>query len=1304
MSTHTKGQTGLPSASGFAASTLVELLRLRAGEQAGLKAYAFLKDGETEDEGITYGQLDARARAVAARLQELGMASERALLLYPPGLDYIAAFFGCLYAGAVAVPAYPPDPDRLHRSITRLLAILKDAGPRVVLTTSSILSMIRRSPGLDDRLTSLGWVTTDTLEDGLADEWMEPDISGRSLAFLQYTSGSTGSPRGVMVSHGNILHNEWIIQTACRHDSESTFVGWLPLYHDMGLIGNVLQPLYIGAQCVLMSPLAFLQKPLRWLSAISRYRAATSGGPNFAYDLCVRKVKPSERAELDLSSWTTAFNGAEPIRSETVERFINAFEPCGFRRETFFPCYGLAEATLIVSGGSRESLPVVRDFEAAELERNRVAPSRPEGPTARTLAGCGRVLQGHDAVIADPDSLALCPPDRVGEIWLAGESIAQGYWKRPEETEHTFNAFLSDSGEGPYLRTGDLGFIKDGELFVTGRLKDLIIIRGRNHYPQDIEMTVEKSHPALRPGCGAAFSIDVNGEEKLVIVQEADPKKAENLPAIIDSIRSAVSEKHELQAHTVVLVKPWSIPKTSSGKIQRRACRTAFLRSELEVFEKSPDQTAPEQDQATKDSSRPSRNQEEAFKAWLTAELALRLQVSPNEIDPERPLTLYGLDSLMALELSHAIQERLGREIPLGAFFNDASIARIASELVAMPEAAAPSPIKGQAPGEGRDAARPLSHGQRSLWVLQELAEDSPVLTIASAARIRAEVDPVVLKESFQALVDRHECLRTTFKIMGGEPVQVVHDHSEIDFRRVDASGQSEESLLASLKQDASRPFDLGRGPLLRVTLFTRSGREHVLLIAVHHLVSDFGSLANMMKELGILYSAGRRSARAGLPPLNLQFADYVGWQEKFLASERGRMAGEYWRERLSGELPVLNLPTDRPRPPVLGYRGASVSFKVSESITRRIRELAGSRGATLHIALLAAFEVFLYRHSGQEELLVGSPTSGRSRKDFKDLSGYFVNILPIRADLSSRPTFAELLDRTRRAVLDAYEHQDYPLALMSERLQPDRSASRPPLLQAVFTFQKTRAGNDDSLAGFAIGEAGGKSMLGELPVEIVPVDLPVSQYELTMHVAELDGGLSASLQYNTDLFDRETIVRMTERFQILLESISSNPDLRISELPMLGAAERRRLLVEWNQTQQEYPSDTCIHTLVEQQAELTPQALAVADQKERLSYRELNEEADRLSGFLTDLGVGPESRVAVCLPRSSRFVVSLLAILKSGAAYLPLDPSYPRARLAFMVEDSAASALLTDSAGAAMLSGLPVTTLNLDDGSLARA
>ncbi|HEY4760899.1 MAG TPA: aminotransferase class I/II-fold pyridoxal phosphate-dependent enzyme, partial [Thermoguttaceae bacterium] len=416
----------------------------------------------------------------------------------------------------------------------------------------------------------------------LEDKWDMPDVHGDTLAFLQYTSGSTGTPKGVVLNHANLVHNSALIACAFEHTRSGKGVFWLPSYHDMGLIGGILQPLYVGRPNILMSPMSFLQKPYRWLSAITRFQGSTSGGPNFAYDLCVRKITPEQRKTLDLSTWKVAFNGAEPIHAETIEAFCQAFEPCGFRPEAFYPCFGLAEATLIVSGGYAHDQPMLRAFDADALIRGQVVDANPEDDGAKILVGCGQNLPDQRIVIADPDSLRTCPPDRIGEIWVHGPSMAQGYWKQPEASKATFQAKLRDTGEGPFLRTGDLGFMLDGELFVTGRIKDLIIVHGVNYYPQDIERTVQQSHARLRPDAGAAFTIETHGQEQLVIVQEVERRKQGDCTAVFHAMRRAVSAEHELALDVIVLIKAGSVSKTSSGKIQRHACRKAFLAGTLE--------------------------------------------------------------------------------------------------------------------------------------------------------------------------------------------------------------------------------------------------------------------------------------------------------------------------------------------------------------------------------------------------------------------------------------------------------------------------------------------------------------------------------------------------------------------------------------------------------------------------------------------------------------------------------------------------------------------------------------------------
>lgn len=559
-------------------STLVDLLQWRAETQPTTHGFTFLADGEGAELPLSYAELDQQARTIAGHLQALAAPGERVLLLYPPGLAFLAGFFGCLYAGLIAAPAYPP---HARRPMPRLHSIARSAQPKLALTTQALAASIESQFAGQPDMAQIRVVATDSLSSAGAPPWHAPALQPESLAFLQYTSGSTGNAKGVMISHSNILHNEAMMRVALNNHAQSTGVSWLPVFHDMGLIGYVLQPLYLGVPIILMSPVDFLQRPVRWLQAISRYRATCNAGPNFGYELCVQMITPEQCVGLDLSCWEVASVGAEPVRPETMRRFSERFEPYGFRPDTFYPTYGLAEATLFVSGGVATEPPIFLQVDRATLETKQIAHPQAEG--GHTLVSCGHSWLGQEIAIVQPESLVRCPDGQVGEIWVAGPSVAQGYWQQPTATAETFQAYLADSGEGPFLRTGDLGFLHNGELFVTGRIKDMIIIRGRNHYPQDIEETVAQSHEALQSGSGVAFAVEVNGEERLVVVQEIKRAylRTANLEEVLGNVRQAVVQVHQLQIHATLLLKPGALPKTSSGKVQRRACREAFLHNRL---------------------------------------------------------------------------------------------------------------------------------------------------------------------------------------------------------------------------------------------------------------------------------------------------------------------------------------------------------------------------------------------------------------------------------------------------------------------------------------------------------------------------------------------------------------------------------------------------------------------------------------------------------------------------------------------------------------------------------------------------
>jgi acyl-CoA synthetase (AMP-forming)/AMP-acid ligase II/acyl carrier protein len=679
--------------------TLLDLLANQAANQPDGLAYVYLdeRDGLSE---ITFGQLDRRARAIATRLQLELNAGDRALLVYPAGLEFIAAFFGCLYAGVVAVPATYPKP---KRPMPRLQRIALDCDAHVALSSAQTLTTLDPELLSADAATSQ-WIATDELDDALADMWHRPELAESDLAFLQYTSGSTSDPKGVMLTHGNLLTNlDCIRQSFGIGETEddlisATGVFWLPAYHDMGLIGGILTPLYMGGRSVLMSPAAFLQRPMRWLQAISDYRATISGAPNFAYEYCVRRTTPDQRATLDLSHWRLAFCGAEPIRAETLQHFADAFGGVGFRMDAFYPCYGLAETTLLAAGPNFEHEPHVLTVNRAALGEHRVveAIGEPAEMTQR-LVGCGPAVHGHAIVIVRPETTIECDEDEVGEIFIAGPSVAQGYWNQAEETEQVFGARV-EGREERFLRTGDLGFFRDGELFVTGRLKDVIIIRARNHYPQDIEQSAEEAHPAVMPG--AAFALEAEeGDEQLVVVHQVDRQyRGANMDDIVRAIRRAIVEQHELDPYAIVLIRQTSLPITSSGKVQRNLCREQYLAGELKVVHSwtnpapksappaktvasgrvdvqlHPDGVAVSRaDETMRDAARGLRiasaaieldRATERIETWLLEWIVRRLGLDAADISRDRPFAEFGVDSLTAVELSQELEDEFKVPLP----------------------------------------------------------------------------------------------------------------------------------------------------------------------------------------------------------------------------------------------------------------------------------------------------------------------------------------------------------------------------------------------------------------------------------------------------------------------------------------------------------------------------------------------------------------------------------------------------------------------------------------------------------------
>ncbi|MBT5231634.1 MAG: AMP-binding protein, partial [Methylococcales bacterium] len=1179
--------------------TFVDVLRSHAQSRGNEVAYVYLKDGETEGARITFAELDAKVRAIAAKLQQSTCPGDRVLLMFAPGIEYISAYLGCLYAGVIAIPAYPP---RNKRYLARFQSIVSDSQAAIGLTSSDLLPNIVTMFAQAQGLQMLKLISTDDMELSLADGWQTVDISGATTAFLQYTSGSTGSPKGVIVSHGNLLHNEQVIVTHTDMAQSHGIVSWVPPYHDLGLILGLLCPLYMGKKSVIMAPFAFIQSPYRWLKAISDFsdQKICSGAPNFAYDLCSRRITAEQKATLDLSHWDVAFNGAEPISAQTYDRFVDAFAECGFQPNARYPVYGLAESTLMTAGGPPQTPMVVLNLDSEALGQNRVSIVE-ANEQSRQHVGCGQVNLEQEIHIVDPDTHLECSGHRVGEIWVKGGSIAQGYWNRPQETANSFHAMIKESQLGPFLRTGDLGFVHEGELFVTGRIKDVIIVRGRNHYPQDIENTVATADPSqgkgitpIRFGNVAAIAVTEDGLEKVVVVAEVErhylqtcrrfqtedhieaPEEVSDYRTldpniVIGVIRQEVAEVHDIQLAAVVLIRPERLPKTSSGKIQHHQTGVDYQNGDLPVVWHSefskPDtchddivviieQISPEDICLDRLLVMPIDERANWLKQALQSHVARSLHLAMEVIDSEMPLSQLGIDSLIAVEMGHLIESGFSVQIDSFALLDGMTLSELVESVLGQLQEEATSDTPPLVRIEEFHPEYPLSQGQRAMWFLHRFAPENLAYNVTIPAKIEQPLNMPVLQRAFQALLDRHPALRTTYHSKEGEPVVYVEEDSQLFFTLEDASGWSQNAIDDWLKKLAKTPFDLENGPLFRVNVVS-DGDTCYLLMSAHHIAVDMWSVVILMDELKLYYAAYLTGEQITLPELPYRYTDYVQWQIQLLKSDAGDRMWQYWKNQLAGCHPILELPTDRPRPPVQTYQGDTVSLELNSAVTDRVKSFAKETNTTVYMVLLGAFQVLLHRYTGQQDLLVGSPVAGRTKAGLEGVVGYFVDPVVLRAKFRHGENFIDFMQQVKQTVLGALSNQDYPFSEIVKRIYPARDPSRSPLFQALFVLQKTYQMKGESISGFVLGEAGGRLNMADVALESMSIETQVAMFDIMLTMTEGDGQLRGSFQYNSDLFEQSTIAIMALHLETLLQGLLSESDSPMSDIPLMTEADR---------------------------------------------------------------------------------------------------------------------------------------------------
>jgi amino acid adenylation domain-containing protein len=1264
-------------------STLIDLLQWRAAHEPDKPAYVYLPNGGPGEQTLTYAELDQHVRSWAASLQFFAKPGERALLAYSDGLDVVIAFWACLYAGVIAVPVPPPDLLRAGQSLPRLGSILRDAEADLILVSSDVRAAIF------PLLTELGVKSADRLVDfrtapPLSEiQQHPPQLSQQNVAYLQYTSGSTSDPKGVMVAHGNLMHHCRVLCQAGEVDGESRSLTWLPYFHDYGLVNGLIAPLYAGIPAYILSPLMFLRQPVKWLDAISRYRITHSGGPCFAYDYCVRRITESQKAALDLSVWAVASCGAEPIRAPVIDEFVKTFAVNGFKPTAFAPAYGLAEFTLLAALKEQACPPVIVNLQADALERGIVVPAGDNECPSRAVVGCGVPAGDTRIVIVNPETDRLCPPDHIGEIWLAGHSTSAGYWGKSEESHRIFQARLSDSGEGSFLRTGDLGFLQDGQLFVTGRLKDLIIIRGRNYYPQDIEFTVEKAHQALRVGGGAAFSIQGTSGEQLVVIQEVSPwANSLKLEEMAATVRRAVTDHHELHVTDVVLIKPGGLLKTSSGKVRRGACRTAYLAESLPIlFRSRLEPASAEIPDARLTRAQllalPEEERRQALGRYLQHTLAKLLRCDSTAIVSDQPLSSLGMDSLRAMSLKNLLEEDFGAVLTLSDLLQGPTVAALVRSVLGSSSAEEsgmqPPPIV----PIPRNRPLPLSYSQQRMWFMHQLTPDTAAYHIPIALQLDGPLNQPALEHAASAMIARHESFRTTFEMTAEGLVQRIGSPSAArwemtDLRAWPVANRREEAIRLVTEQ-ARRPFDLVNGPLFRYMLIRIEDEQHVLVLNLHHIIGDHWSFALIGQEFAQLYNDFCRGIISQPLPEGIQYADFAVWQRTWINEGAIGKQMEYWRKQLTG-IQNVALPTDFTRPQAQRFAGSYRSVDMPDRLIAALSRLCAERHCTLFMILLAAFQLQLSRYAGMKDIAVGIPVANRLRLSTEAMIGTFVNTLVLRTDLSGDPTFLELLDRVRKTTLGAFDNQDVPFERLVDEFATKRELDRSPLIQVLFNVTNGPMGRP-AFEG-----------LSWSPFEF---DGGGAQFDLTMSV-DLEFTKKANLVFRTDLFTATTIERMISEYRALLEDLASDPRRNLSAYSLLGSAERRFLLEELNKTKTDYPDVTLLN-LVSKQAERTPDAVAVSSEEGAITYQELEIRANRLARYLLRQGVGRESTVGICLERSLAMVVGLLGIMKAGAMYVPLDPDYPPDRLKYLVEDSGVRVCVTASP---LLSRLPGESL----------
>jgi amino acid adenylation domain-containing protein len=1222
--------------------TLVDRLARWASVKADRRAFTFLRSDGSERAALTFAELWNRALSIAAGLSTSFSSGERAILAFSSEQEFIEAFFGCQLAGIVPIPASVP---RYRSGADRLSSIARHSDARAILTDPETLRTIQEAIATTSAPSVPQVLVTPSQPPLHARDF--PLANGPDIAMIQYSSGSTGIPKGIVLTHGNLLNNQELIKSTFGHSEKTVFAGVLPLFHDMGLIGNVLHPIYLGIPCALLSPAAFLKRPVSWLEAISRYGATTSGGPNFLYDLCVDRIRDDELQGIDLSHWSVAFNGAEPVNPATLERFEKRYSRFGFKKNAFCPCYGLAEATLLVSGVPPDIPAPVFGVDREALQKGRIKPSK--AATTR-LVSCGApTLSGSVRIVSQKTGRKL-RPNSVGEIWVCSGSVAQGYLGDLEGTARTFGARLPGES-GLFLRTGDLGFLdSSGALFVTGRLKDLIIIHGQNIYPQDIELAAKGVDQRL--GLAAAFQIGSPHSKTIVLVELARTPtlafSAEETADLFKKIRTAIFESQGVAVDIVALVAGSSLPRTTSGKLRRAAAADAWGKGTIAIL--SADYGLPILGQSH---------------SPIAEALSAALSVSEKELAGMIPLIAHGIDSLGAAALASALEKN--------GFFCSPSVLLAANTLDEIEKACLPKGTQVTNLDRGDGPLR-LSPWQMPFWFAYRVSPKSSSNNVHLAVKILNDFDPLLWSDALSVVLQRHEGLRATVSTSpDGSPQQSIAAFSQ-KTAILDVTTWTNVQIDYHVSSTVSEPFDLATGSLFRSEVLQTSS-DHVLVLVAHHIAVDLWSMAKILKQAVEEYQARRKGTMA-VTQREISLREFLARNAAEIDRTRDADVA-FWRASLRQDFEPLALPMDRVQQGISGELASRATFEIGSSILEQLRRRCVDAETTLHMALLAVYRLLLFRYTGQRDVLIGTPLSRRSGVD-ADVVGCLINSVPIRCRVESSSTFNEVLAAVREAMLGAMQHGSLPLQDIMREASPFRRDHQTTLYQTMFAYQKIPVMPE--AAPLIVGAPNQSILVGDLEVSAYPVQHVNTPFNLALVIAEGRHSLWCGFDYRVGVFEDRRVHKIIRHFQRILSQAIEQPDLPISRFGMLDGDDLSELEALEHGARNLAPQSHCVHWLIEKQAAKTPSAIAIRWQQRELTYRELLESAKRVAVAIQRRGICREDRVGIALQPSPDWAIAILGVWQAGGCVVPLDAATPADRARDIAEETGLKAVVCDN------------------------